>query len=486
MDKSRKQIQRYRDNSRFRVQKTKSIMATKLLLDGVPTTDPSIIMQSWLNHFRNLFKSETHSIPGISAIQDQIPLLTNQSMLNCDVVLDVPFSGEEIEHAVRRLRSGKVSGINSLVPENIKHAGPSLIVWLRQIFIASIELEHIPQSLLTGIICPIFKGKGKNLMICDSYRGITLLPVILKVFEYAVLKHILPVLSNAHHPLLTQTAYQKRISCQDAIFASQEVLISMMRDGGHPVLSLYDLEKAYDSIEHAVLLKALFEAGVSGKAWRIVKAFYGNLQAIVNVNFTSTAVFPILRGVQQGSVLSPTFFLVIMDKLLHSLKHENVGVSICSLYLGGAAHSDNVRTIETSTQGATEQSKIVSKFASDNGLKLNASKTEIVRFLTTSSPPLCSNITIDESSLPILSQASCLGYCWSSTLSPTPAIQENTAKARRQLFALGSSGVFLVMQIQSAPKPCLKRVFFLLCCMVQRIGFLTIQIYVSWRNSRLR
>ena len=148
-----------RDNSRFRVQKTKSVMGTKLLLDGVPTTDPSKIMQSWLNHFRNLFKSEAHSITGISAIQDQIPLLTNQSMLNCDGVLDDPFSSEEIEHAVRRLKSGKASGIDGLVPENIKDAGPSLIVWLRQIFNASIEFEHIPQSLLTGIIRPISRGR---------------------------------------------------------------------------------------------------------------------------------------------------------------------------------------------------------------------------------------------------------------------------------------------------------------------------------------
>ena len=57
---------------------------------------------------------------------------------------------------------------------------------------------------------------------------------------------------------------------------AEGLIIAMMRDGGHPVLSLYDLEKAYDSIEHPILLKALFEAGVNGKAWRIVKA-YGNL-----------------------------------------------------------------------------------------------------------------------------------------------------------------------------------------------------------------
>ena len=209
-------------------------------------------------------------------------------------------------------------------------------------------------------------------------------------------------------------------------------------------------------------------------------------QAIVDVNFTSSAVFPILRCVQQGSVLSPTFSLVIMDKLLYSLKHKNTGVSICSLYLGGAAHTDNVRTIATSTQSATEQSKIVSKFPSDNGLKLNPSKTEIVRFLTTASLSLCSNITIDESLLPLLSQASCLEYCWSRTLSLTPAIQENTAKARRQFFALGSSGCFLGHANPISSKAMFEMCVLLLCCMVQIIGFLTIQIYVSWRNSMLR
>ena len=84
-------------------------------------------------------------------------------MLNCDGVLDDPFSGEDIEHAVRRLKSGKASGIDSLVPEKIKHSGPSLIVWLRQIFNASIEFEHIPQSLLTGISYPPnFQGEGKE------------------------------------------------------------------------------------------------------------------------------------------------------------------------------------------------------------------------------------------------------------------------------------------------------------------------------------
>ena len=73
----------------------------------------------------------------------------------------------------------------------------------------------------------------------------------------------------------------------------------------------------------------------------------------------------------QGSVLSPTFFLIVMDKLLHSLSEEKVGVSICNLYLGGAAHADDVTTVATSVKAAEEQGAHILKFASDHGLTLN-------------------------------------------------------------------------------------------------------------------
>ena len=94
-----------------------------------------------------------------------------------------------------------------------------------------------------------------------------MMSVIMKAFEYAVLERILPTLKNAGHPLRNQTAYQKSISCQDAIFSTQEIILRILHEGGHPILSLYDLEKAFDSIEHPILLKCLSEAGLNGKSW---------------------------------------------------------------------------------------------------------------------------------------------------------------------------------------------------------------------------
>ena len=225
------------------------------------------------------------------------------------------------------------------------------------------------------MICPIYKGKGKDLLYCHSYRGITITSVLMKVFEYTILNRLLPALQKFGHPSLTQTAYQKHISCQDAIFATQEAIQHNLRVS---YLSLYDLEKAFDSVEHCILLQSLFEAGINGKVWRLIKACYSNLTAVVKSGSTLSARFAVTRGVQQGPVLSPTFFLIVMDKLLQQLKATSAGLSICGLYLGGAAHADDVRAIASSASVTEEQGQIIHDFAVENGLKLNSEKTEIV------------------------------------------------------------------------------------------------------------
>ena len=57
-----------------------------------------------------------------------------------------------------------------------------------------------------------------------------------------------------------------------------------LREGGHPYLGLFDLEKAFDSIEHSILLERLFEIGVNGRCWRIILNWYTSAQSKVHLN----------------------------------------------------------------------------------------------------------------------------------------------------------------------------------------------------------
>ena len=106
-----------------------------------------------------------------------------------------------------------------------------------------------------SLIIPVHKGTGKDPFKPESYRGITLSSVISKLFEIILLCRLSPTLEEVGVPDFAQTAYQKGISCADAIFATQEALLTHVRDGGKPFLCLYDIEKAFDSLELPILLK---------------------------------------------------------------------------------------------------------------------------------------------------------------------------------------------------------------------------------------
>ena len=98
-----------------------------------------------------------------------------------------------------------------------------------------------------------------------------------------------------------------------------------------------------------------------------------------------------------------------MDKLLHQLSDERCGVSICGLYLGGAAHADDVRTIASFAAIAEVQRGVISEFAHNNGLQVNGEKTEVVRIAVKK----CSNVnqeqlTSHNSTFSTLPQAKCM------------------------------------------------------------------------------
>jgi hypothetical protein len=137
---------------------------------------------------------------------------------------------------------------------------------------------------------------------------------------------MLPELESKGFPSVQQTAYQRGISCEDATFCVHETLNYLTRNGNMVFQVLYYLKKAFDSIEYGILLKHLYCKGIHGKCWRIIQSFYDKPTACVKVNDGLSQEFVTERGVRQGSVLSPSLFILIIDSLLQKLKEADAGV----------------------------------------------------------------------------------------------------------------------------------------------------------------
>lgn len=290
-----------------------------------------IVLSAWKTHFEQLGSSKIHDNPLLRQLHDSLPSLTTLSHLNEDSTLDVAI---QMKEAIRKLRSRKADGV---LTEHVLYGGELLKVWLKRIFNIIIKLECIPKCLKLGVVKPLYKGKGKG-----SFIGITITSTIAKLFEYILLNRFKNILQESGHPLLNQTAYQKGVSCEEAVFATQEAIRVLLQQDGHAFLALYDLEKAFDSVEVPVLFDCLFRAGINGKGWRLLRSWYEDVCAVVTIKGASSPMFHLNRGVRQGSVLSPILFLVLMDDLLRSLEANKAGVSIEGLYLGGACHADDI------------------------------------------------------------------------------------------------------------------------------------------------
>ena len=163
-----------------------------------------------------------------------------------------------------------------------------------------------------------------------------------------------------------------------------------MQDDCNVFMHLYDLQKAFDSMEIPVLLHRLFEVGVNSKTWRPPKDWYNICNSFVRVGFHCSSSFHLQRDVRQGSIASPSLFLLVMDPLLRQLQSDSLGISVNNTYAGGYLHADDIRTLANSWASMEAQIKMVSSFTSTNFLKLNEDKCEVIicKKSTSKVPPL--------------------------------------------------------------------------------------------------
>ena len=304
----------------FRHPHNKRKIHTKLLIDDEIVEDKQPLLDAWSCHFQNLSKSRKDGLPLLQKLESHIRHLDIRSRENEDSIFDVPFTFEEVSTAVRKAKRGKSPGPDDIMAEHLLEGGEAVVKWLVGIFNAIVSLEELPDTLKCGVIIPVFKGSGRDPLLPGSYRGITLSSAISKVLESLVLNRLKMSFAGACIPHLNQSAYCKRVSCADATFATQETIARYMRCGSRVFMCLYDLEKAFDSVEYPILLDRLYAAGINGKCWRLIRNWYEGARCRVKIQEGKLSQpFVVERGVKQGSILSPALFLLIMDPLLISL-----------------------------------------------------------------------------------------------------------------------------------------------------------------------
>ena len=173
---------------------------------------------------------------------------------------------EEVNKAVKSLRSSKTGGPSEVVEEHFKFLEHERLRWVTTLLNKILKDERILQEWKKSQLVPIYKEKGDP-MDCKNYRGIKLLEVGLKILE-KVLDRRLREIIQIHG---TQYEFQPGKGTIDSIFIIRQLQEKVLEKRGKLFLTFLDLEKAYDRVPRDVVYSCLRRREIPGRLVRLVK-----------------------------------------------------------------------------------------------------------------------------------------------------------------------------------------------------------------------
>ena len=174
----------------------------RLRKNGHIINDPDELLSTWAKHFKQLSLSRSEDFPDLRRLQDGVANMLQESYGNGDFVFDIPVTIEEVERVLKRCKKKRSPGPDGVTVEHILYGGELLKTWILQVFNAIVTLEAVPACFKSAIITPIYKGNGKDPLDPNSYRGISLSPVLSKLLELVFLERLRPIFDEYGTPHL--------------------------------------------------------------------------------------------------------------------------------------------------------------------------------------------------------------------------------------------------------------------------------------------
>ena len=299
------------------------------------------ILAEWTDYYTHLFKDTPNS-----EWDDNFKTFIEHEMLEIERTISntetefIPIELDELEKELKLLKKKKAPGFDRLTSEHMIYSGDKAKQVLLWTFNCVIYRKKIPRHFKKGLIVSIPKS-GKDSVIKGNNRGITLMPVMYKLFERLLIKREDKFLHSEYVISNIQSAGQKNCSSLHSSLLVQETIGHHLNKGTSVYSAGLDARKAFDTVWITGLLYKLYKAGLN-PAIPLIKDSYDGFQCAVLLNGFTGEWFIIERGVHQGAPFSMWLYMIFLNSLVVELQHSGFGASIYDIAVASPCHADDV------------------------------------------------------------------------------------------------------------------------------------------------
>ena len=341
----------------------KKVNINNIIIDNIEISDAQKIADEMNKYFCNVGKVLSSNLPPpVTHFKDYMENSKKNSMF-CDTV-----DYEELAAVIDNLNSKKSPGYDEVGPSLVKQSASGFITPLLYIYNLSFLTGVVPDKLKISKVIPIFKKGDAKIM--SNYRPISLLSIFNKIMEKLIHKRMVAFLDKYSILYKHQFGFRKYHSTTLALIETLDQIYTWIDKGETVIGTYFDVQKAFDAVDHNILLTKLYNIGIRGNLYEWFKSYLSERKQFVVSGGKNSIMSLISYGVPQGSVLGPLLFIIYMNDLQISVPGYNIKLFADDTNL--FTHGINIQNLMKETNDVLD---CLSKWFISNKLSLHVEKT---------------------------------------------------------------------------------------------------------------